>query len=99
MAASPASSTWKSISTSRRSGSRRPDFFFTSPRSYGESIGRLQRPSLRTRKRSFGYARSDRVRGYLRESNLRKQPLTPTLSPQKRGEGENKSGGPRAAVF
>src|SRR5882724_13376218 len=48
----------------------------------GRGTGRLQRPSLRAPKQSFGYVASTdaiRVRGTLRESNTRKQPLTPTL--------------------
>jgi hypothetical protein len=59
----------------------------------GRGIGRLRRPFLRTPKRGFGYVASPdaiRVRATLRESSLPaimpKQPLTPTLSSQGRGE-------------
>jgi hypothetical protein len=58
----------------------------------GRGIGRFMRPSLeRTPKQSFGYvALAIRVRGYrsINWHQLRgEKPLTPTLSPQVRGEG------------
>jgi hypothetical protein len=59
----------------------------------GRGIGRLWRPSLKsTPKQSFGYVASAiRVRRSLRGfpclPDSRMEPLTPTLSPQGRGEG------------
>src|SRR5262245_20366741 len=58
----------------------------------GESIGRLRRLFLRTPKQSFGYARSDRVRGTLRESNChRPRGDSPSPQPSPRGEREKRS--------
>jgi hypothetical protein len=59
----------------------------------GRGIGRLWRPFLNTPKRSFGYGvapgegDSPRVR---LSPYTRRQPLTPALSPQERGEGADR---------
>ena len=58
---------------------------FTSPRSRGE-VGFYANGSARMRRPMINFAKI-RVRGTLRELYSRQQPLTPTLSPQARGEG------------
>jgi hypothetical protein len=58
----------------------------------GRGVGRLRRPlKAENAEASFGYvALAIRVRGYRARSDSqhsRQEPLTPTLSPQERGEG------------
>jgi hypothetical protein len=57
----------------------------SSPRLRGE-VGSYANGSARMRRPMINFAKI-RVRGTLRELYSRQQPLTPTLSPQARGEG------------